>query len=224
MSPTLVLLPGLDGTCKLFDRFVRAAPAGTSVVAIPLPSDRVLTYDELADFAASRLPPGPIAVLGESFSGPLALRVAMRVPLAGVILCASFVRPPLALRATAGALSMLVRVSPPVPLVRALLTGGDEALAHDLVRAVREVDPAVLASRVRMVLRVDLVAELAACPVPIQYLQAARDRVVGPSQAALVRRTRPDANVVRIDGPHLLLQAAAADCWTHIDAFKALLR
>lgn len=221
MSSTLVLLPGLDGTGRLFERFVRAAPAGASVLPLALPPDRVLSYDQLADFVQGILPPGPLVVLGESFSGPLALRLAGRVPLAAVILCASFIRPPLALWAAAEALSLLMRVAPPVSVVRTLLAGGDMALARDLVSAVGEVDREVLASRVRMVLRVNLIAELAACSVPIQYLRAARDRVVGPRQAALVRKARPDADVAIIDGPHLLLQALAKECWTHINAFSA---
>lgn len=219
----LVLLPGLDGTAELFDRLIRAAPSSVSTSCVPLPRDRVLSYDELADLVRAAVPPGRGVLLGESFSGPLALRLARQLEPVGVILCASFVRARRLGRFSALPLSLLLRAVPPVSVVRMLLSGGDEALARDLLGAVATVEPRVLASRVRMVLEVDAVPDLAACPCPVLYLRPSKDRVVSSRQVAVVRTVRPDAEVAEIDGPHLLLQARPEEAWRCIMSFLAAL-
>jgi pimeloyl-[acyl-carrier protein] methyl ester esterase len=67
----ILLLPGLDGTGKLFKRFVAAAPPHLSLTAIALPAE-ASTCDDLADSVGRNLPDGePLVVIAESFSGPL---------------------------------------------------------------------------------------------------------------------------------------------------------
>jgi pimeloyl-ACP methyl ester carboxylesterase len=216
-----MLLPGLDGTGRLFDRFMRGAPAHASVTRVAFPTDRVLSYDELVDFVSDSIPPPPLVLLGESFSGPVALRLAARAQPAAVILCASFIRAPAASRFAAAPLSLLARIVPPVSVVNTFLSGGDDALASDLVRAVRSVDAEVISSRVRLVLGVDATLDLETFPGRLLYLRPTRDRVVPKRQATLLRGIRSDAEVVEIDGPHLLLQARPTECWNHIAAFVA---
>ena len=46
-SAGMVLLPGLDGTARLFNRFLAAAPADCTVIPFALPAEP-LTYPELA--------------------------------------------------------------------------------------------------------------------------------------------------------------------------------
>ncbi|HVT05111.1 MAG TPA: alpha/beta hydrolase, partial [Thermoanaerobaculia bacterium] len=71
----VVLLPGMDGTGDLFTAFVRVAPPQYEPIVIRL-SARA-SYDELKAEVAPKLPVGrPFVILGESFSGPLALRLA----------------------------------------------------------------------------------------------------------------------------------------------------
>jgi pimeloyl-[acyl-carrier protein] methyl ester esterase len=217
---SLVLLPGLDGTARLFDRFAQAAPPTVSVTRVPLPRDRVVSYDALATLTRSSLPQGRVILLGESFSGPLALRLAALVQPLGVILCASFIRASAPLRLSAAPLSALLKTTPPpVSVVKALFAGGDEALAAELVRAILTVDREVIAARIRMVLEVDATADLRGFGGRLLYLRARHDRLVSARQAALVRELRPDATVAEIDGPHLLMQARTDDCWKQIAAF-----
>jgi putative acetyltransferase len=215
----VALLPGLDGTGTLFRRFIETKPSGVEVTEVELPPDRVLTFDELAGHVRSMLPDERLVLLGESFSGPLALRLANRVNPLAVILCASFVRAPAALRLAAAPLSFLSRARPPVAVVKAQLSGGDEEIANDLVRAVATAERKVIASRVRMTLEVDTVPDLLACRCPILYLRATRDLVVSKRQADLIRATRADVTVAEIDGPHLLLQTRPKECWARIGSF-----
>src|SRR2546430_17674636 len=94
----LVLLPGLDGSGLLFRPLIDHLPPELDPIVVAYPPDRALGYDELLPLALKALPTSaPFALLGESFSGPLALMAAARAPegLQAVILCATFVRKPL---------------------------------------------------------------------------------------------------------------------------------
>ena len=71
--------------------------------------------------------------------------------------------------------------------------------------------PEVLAARARAVAGVDVTAELQNCAVPLLYLCAAGDWVVPPGCWELIRSVRPDAKVVVLPGPHLVLQVAPAE-------------
>jgi pimeloyl-ACP methyl ester carboxylesterase len=84
---------------------------------------------------------------------------------------------------------------------------------------VRSVSPAVLAARAQVIATVDVRRELRECPVPLLYLQAANDRVVPARCSEIVKAIRPDAGVVRLTGPHLLFQAAPAECATILESF-----
>jgi len=48
--------------------------------------------------------------------------------------------------------------------------------------------------------------------VPILYIQGARDRLVNASSLAEIRAIRPQTKIVRIDGPHLIVQREPHQC------------
>lgn len=76
----LVLLPGMDGTGTLFDPLLAVLPKTCQIKVIKYPTDASLTYEELERYVIERLPIGrsPLIVIAESFSGPIALRLAAR--------------------------------------------------------------------------------------------------------------------------------------------------
>jgi pimeloyl-ACP methyl ester carboxylesterase len=78
-----------------------------------------------------------------------------------------------------------------------------------------------MARRLDAILAVDVTTMAAQVRVPVLYLQARGDRLVGADALADARAVFPTFQEARLDGPHLLLQrypARAADC---IDAFCA---
>jgi len=218
----LLLLPGLDGTGLLFRALRAHLPEEVAPVCESLPPDPRLGYRDLA--SGLHPPDVPYAVLGESFSGPLALLLADRDPnVRAVILAASFARRP------AGALSWLwplvrsplFRARLPDAVLRRFLLGEDAA-ALDLAAfrmAGRFVEPAVMAARLRAVGRVDVERELGRCRVPVLYLRARRDRLVGPEVAERVRRVNPRVEVEALDAPHLVLQRAPEEAGRRIGEF-----
>src|SRR6187402_2819704 len=91
--PTLVLLPGLDGTGDLFKPFIEALTPDVSTITVSYSSVSHSTYADCQAVALSRLPQqDPFVLVGESFSGPIAIALAASRPagLRGVILVGTF--------------------------------------------------------------------------------------------------------------------------------------
>ncbi|HTP50165.1 MAG TPA: alpha/beta fold hydrolase [Anaeromyxobacteraceae bacterium] len=214
---TTILLPGLDGTGRLFSRFVAAADGGLSLRVLSYPTDRYLGYRELEELVAREIPPGRFALLGESFGGPLALRIAARAPagLVGVVLAASFHRRPAAriFRVASPLGPAFFRLPLPDHAVRLLLAGVDAP--DELVREVREavalVKGKVMAARAREALRVDVTKLLRACPVPLLFLGGKHDRLLRSALPIEIRSLRADAEIRMLDAPHLVLQRRSAE-------------
>ena len=92
---SLLLLPGLDGTGKLFDPLLRYLPDWVTPVVLSYPVDKACGYDDLKAIVSDSLPEKTdFIILGESFSGPLAVMIGGEKPdgLKGIILCASFLK------------------------------------------------------------------------------------------------------------------------------------
>ena len=79
----LLLLPGMDGTGLLFEPLVKALPPSLTARVVAYPPDQLLGYNELLQLVQkSAEEGGDFVVVGESFSGPLALMLAARRPVA----------------------------------------------------------------------------------------------------------------------------------------------
>jgi pimeloyl-ACP methyl ester carboxylesterase len=219
VAPVSILLPGLDGTAELFEPFVAAAPATFRLRPMALPKDRPRDYGELTTWVLDQLPAEPFALIAESFSGPLALLVADRCPrVTAIVLCASFVEPPLP--------SLLAHLPefvwsrpPPHALLSFFLTGGDRTLSDAVHRAVASVPAAVVARRVAAALSADVTAEFERFSRPLLFLAAQLDRVIPSRCSQRARALKPSARFVEVRAPHLVLQSHPIDAWSHIAPF-----
>lgn len=222
----LLLLPGMDGTGRLFAPLLARLPASVEPVVVGYSRDEPLGYDELLALVRARLPDdGPFVVLGESFSGPLALRLAaLRPPgLVGAILVASFVASPLR-----WAPRWAHRLASPAMFRIFGRLGGRVLGAHlcpDEIQALfaaanAAVSPAVLARRAREALAVDLESSLPRLDdLPVLVLAARHDRLLGRAATEAIDRVLPRAEVRWIDAPHLLLQARPDEAAAAIAGF-----
>lgn len=209
----LLILPGMDGSEALRAPFVAALGDGLRASVVAYPSDRVLDYAGLTDLASAALAPGePHVVLGESFSGPIAIKLAARHPseVRGLVLCASFVRNPRPgltwLRPAAQLLSMHPR---PNSLALRWLFGRDATHSRrlELAKALRQVHTEVLRVRLRAVLDADTSVAWRALGIPLEYWRARRDRLVPPSAMIHALRSQPSMRCVEFDTSHFILQA-----------------
>jgi pimeloyl-[acyl-carrier protein] methyl ester esterase len=217
----IVLLPGMDGSGRLFAPFIDAAPPRLHLEVVALPQER-LGYADLA----ARLRPtlhltADTVLLAESFSGPLAVLLAARTRVAAVILCNSFVTHPVPKALRHFIPTALLRLRAPAIVLRHLLLGvtASDSLVTDVQAALASVSAAVLAGRLAATCNVDVAADVARIECPLLYLRGANDRLVRESSVAAVCRAAPNAVVRRVPGPHLLLQAMPAAAWAPIHAF-----
>ena len=210
----LVLLPGLDGTGRLFDDFVEVLPKRLVTTVVRFPPDRFLPYAQLIKLVIDAAPSSDrFVLLAESYSTPLALKYAVTNPrnLAGIIISAGFVSPPLG--GWAGLVRAAVGIWPfgiflPKAVLKYFLLR--DKCSQDLVDRVSQnlelVDSKTLIGRVREVLACDARGDLARMKVPILYIQALSDRLLSSTCVEEVLKAKPDVALATIGAPHLLLQ------------------
>ncbi len=223
--PTLVLLPGMDGSGLLFDSLIAALGERFQICRIAYPAEEALAYPELEEIARRALPvDGEFILLGESFSGPIAIALAASAPpgLRGLILCSTFARNPHPLFKP---LHWLVNILPVKQLPHAILAYflmgrfATPALRAALERALSPVSAAAFRARLKAVLTVDTSARLERLQLPLLYLQASHDLVVSASSGRHIKALYPAAEVQRFDAPHFLLQTAAPAAAATIQSF-----
>jgi pimeloyl-ACP methyl ester carboxylesterase len=155
----------------------------------------------------------PYVILGESFSGPVAVTLAAERPrgLVGLILCASFVAGPMPwLRP----LEPLLSVLPVRALVRLVgpnrLFGRRQTpeLRRLFFETARKVSTPVLRKRMREAMDVDVSSLIDSLGVPVTYIQATQDALLPRAVAERFSRAASRAKVIRIEAPHGVLQCA----------------
>lgn len=221
---TLVLLPGMDGTGELFAPLVARLGGVVNCIVVRYP-DEPLGYEALVAHARASLPAnGDYFLLGESFSGPVAVALAAEAPerMRGLILSATFVRNPLP---WAGALVPLAPVVPVTGAAASLATGvilgrfSTPALRAQIAASLAQMSAATIRARLQAIAAVNRGEDLAAISVPMLYLRAEHDLVVPQSAASLIERLRPATHFRTFDAPHFLLQVAVEEAACAIDRF-----
>jgi pimeloyl-[acyl-carrier protein] methyl ester esterase len=218
----LLLLPGMDGTGVLLAELKARLLRRRRVEVLSHPADPTLGYDALTALVMERLPGERCVVLGESFSGPIAIEVAAREPqrIAGLVLAASFARSPLPafLRLLAGRLDP--KWTPRWAIEAALLGGsGTPALKASLRKVMATLPPEVIRRRTAEIAGVDKRERLRRVACPILCLVGSRDRLVGRRCADEIAKAHPGCTVRVLDAPHMLLQTQAGPAADAIDAF-----
>ena len=218
------LLPGLDGTGRLYGRLTTSLSGDFDVRVLDYPVDGFDGYEGLAEILTLRLPRDrPFLIVAESFAGPLAVLLAAAGPsgLVGVVVAASFLHKPIA---QAGLLSRILRflptsVTPPLPVLEAVLMGGwqDAEVSRELESSLRLVEPSVLKARLMATLQVDVREEFQRITVPVLYLRASRDRLL---QSGVEKDfAMPGVWRVDIEAPHFVFQAVASEAANAIRNF-----
>jgi len=224
---SVVLLPGMDGTGRLFEPFIAELPSSLRPVVVSYPPERALGYAELEPHVEAACPVAePFVILAESFSGPLAVRMAARGDsrLMAIVLVASFVRSPtsrwmLPMRWLVG--PWCFQFAPSAWVIRRFLAGDDAP--DDLVASVRAaagtVSPHVMAKRLRQVMEVEDRAILRQIRVPVLSLSGSQDRLVSARNSDDLRALGDRIESVVLDTPHLVLQRQPAAAARIIDEF-----
>jgi pimeloyl-ACP methyl ester carboxylesterase len=221
------LLPGLDGSGRLFAPFLEHLPQKSKPAIVTYPPDQLLNYQQLIPRIREVMPwHVPYTLIAESFAGPLALLFAAAQPqdIQAIVLCTSFVRnplPPLLDWIRRCANDSWFRRCPPRALLKKFLAGDDcpAPLLTEVEQAIRSVRPEVLAQRVRLIVDAKVEDALRSCSKPIFYLAGAQDRLVGQRGLDAIRSINPHVASRTIDAPHLLLQRKPAEALVAIQNF-----
>lgn len=127
-TSSTIILPGLDGTDLLLDRFVALAPESISPQVIPLPDDAVDDYQSLCDKLLPKLQEvQPCHLIAESFSGPIAVMLARQFPkyFERLTLVATFADSPIPFIGRFLPWALLVRMPMPLMIAHRYFVGGD---------------------------------------------------------------------------------------------------
>lgn len=225
----LILLPGLDGTGDLFAPLLAHLNPNINSIVVAYPNNGAQDYASLTSFALAKIPQNaPFVVLGESFSGPVAIEIASQnVHCKGLILAASFARNP---KPNLSKLSFLLHYLPPnnamflsigMPFIKQLVMQNiqDVNLHNSLQAALGKASSQTIKARLSQVISVDVTQKLSQIRLPILYLQAQHDRLVPPSAFALIAQFAPQTVLKSLHAPHLMLQIAHAEAAIEIEQF-----
>jgi len=207
----LVLLPGLNGSSHLFASLLDELQ-DIDCQALSLPDQGPQDYDNLADILIRGLGNTPFILLGESFSGPLAYRLAIRKPkgLRGVIFAAL----PLLRH-----LPMPLALATQPRLLRALCLGrtAEEDILQRVRREIRRLNPSLLRARLETLAALQAPAQ--ALGLPCLHLWPQQDRLVASAAAERLPQFCSDIRQIRLDGPHFILQTRPKVCAQAIAEF-----
>jgi pimeloyl-ACP methyl ester carboxylesterase len=221
----LVLLPGLNGTGELFGGFFSALGRQLSCRVVEYPNDKPKNYQELERLVHGSLPVGEqFILLGESFSGLIAISVAAQKPagLVGLILCCTFAVNPRPLLSSFSWLPALLprKLIPNTLTARALLGQNyGTSIGDAVVKAVHNVPPAIVSARLREITKVNVTRQLAEIDVPIFSLAATNDWLVPRTATAQMLHSNPSIESVQIKGTHFLLQTNPIEVARVVKAF-----
>ena len=214
----IVLLPGMDGTGIMFEPFIEALPKDIEPLIISYPNDKRLGYEQLVDYVLTRLPDTDDYILvGESFSGPIAYRLALRKPdnLKAVIFVASFLSRPV--KPILGLLRFLpvvflILIRAPSIAVKLLLLGANasEQLTSLFKLSLGKVPARTLAFRLREV--ANLSGSHHHLMTRTVYIQPTDDRLVSPQCVEDFSKATDNLCIYKVHGPHFILQTNPSAC------------
>ncbi len=219
-----IIFPGMHGTEGLLTDFCLLSPERFLVVLKNLPLNILNGYGSIANGIAETLPAkDKLLLIAESFSGPIAVKMASGYPdkIWGVVLVASFIDPPVTSLIQRLPWKLLFSWPLPEIICRWLLLS-NEASRRDvrkIQKSLSQIPPEVMANRLDLILGVDETESLKNVRCPLLYIQPTKDKLVPDRCWQTIKRIKPDAKCVSIDGPHFILQRNPKEAWRHIEEF-----
>ena len=210
-SLKIILLPGFDGTGRMFQSLLPYLSSNFVPQVVSFPTIGLQSYSTLLRFVKKTLPNNEdFVLLAESFSGPLAVEIGASKPrnLKGLILCSSFLMSPRYIPPVFRALisSLVFKLPRWNAFLKYFLLGlnSNPDLVTLMKNSLSETDPATLASRLRSIFDSDVTSLMSQISVPVLYLYPTNDRVIPIRSSELIKSFGVKA--ISIPGPHCILQ------------------
>jgi pimeloyl-ACP methyl ester carboxylesterase len=217
-------LPGLHGSDQLWTPLIEAAPNGHTLLPVSYPDHLPTRLADLEEYVRSIVPAdAPFIMVAESFSGPVAIRIAASPPanMLALVLCNTFAVAPYSSAWTAFPWKTLFRIPGPKMIIRRYMAGisAPDSLVDQIRSLVLASDAAVLAARMRLVFQHDVREHLRRIDLPVLYLRGSGDRLIPARSLETIRGLLPSLTISVVNGPHLSLQMAPAESWQAIEQF-----
>ena len=210
----LVLLPGLDGTGKLFAPLIENLPPSIDVQVITYPLNKKQSYSELIEHVKQNLPKEDYVLLAESFSGPIAYEVALSKPgkLKSLILVATFLENPRPLLLKFIPNSRVLALPIPTILSRIFFLGFSvkRKIIELFNDAIKTVSPSVIQYRLKEITQLKPSSQK--IKLKTTYIQASNDKLVPSKSLKDWQKVCDDINVFKVKGEHFILQANSIRC------------
>ncbi len=213
-----VVLPGMNGTGALLEEFTAALAPEFEATVVCYPTNIPLGYDDLESIVRNALPrDAAYLLIAESFSGPLAIRIAAAQPsgLKGVVLCATFAETS---RYLFPRLSPVMRLIPfrllPASVLMPIMMGkwSSRRWLSRIDTELRALASNVIVHRINAAAKVDASGLLGAIQCRVLYLRAAYDCLINRESGRLILERVPHSALEEIQGPHFLLQSLPLQC------------
>lgn len=168
-------------------------------------------------------------LIAESFSGPLAIRLAALRPdeIGGIVLASSFCNAPLkrgiAISVALLPLRPLFLVKPPRSALRHFLIGDDvnDSELEVLRKVMEEIPSSTLSKRVRTIIELMQDDNPDLPDIPVLILQAQNDNLVPWEAQSNLESYYPQAKTHWLEAPHLIFQRRPDECLRHIMDFAS---
>ena len=220
----IILMPGLNGTEGLFKPFINKKPDYIEIVNVIYPTHEEMSYSELTQYVLKKLESirDDFILVGESFSGPLALFVAQKNPkgLKGIVLVSTFISPPNLKIGKYLPWVLGFKLTKPLYKIRSVLSKSKNMFFIEAIsKELQKVSPHVLANRIKSVYSVNAHKALLQCHVPMVYFRGKYDIVVPKKNLVQMLMVRKDISVVEFPTQHFLLQSTPIKAWDAINSF-----
>lgn len=223
----LILLPGLDGTGNMFQPLISSLGDEIKTLTISYPSDRHLSYDDLSCFVRNKLKnfDEQLVLLAESFSGPVAVKLLQdSLPnIKAVIFSAAFCESPKSVLVSLSKflpVATILKLPIPNAVIKYFCFGYDccpETI--DLFRTtISQSNVKVLSQRIIEISNLTFEGKNLS-DIPCCYIQAQYDKLVPESAFQSFQKIVPDIQLIKIKGPHFILQAKPQECKESIVKF-----
>jgi len=230
----LIFLPGLHGTDQLFEDLIEQLnllEGSLQTTLINYPPDLKQSYKNLFDWLYTHLAldqknvtdEANIVIIAESFSTPLALKLADKFPqqVKAVIIGGGFCASPANSSFALLPLRPLFMIAPPRSAVRHFLTGPESSpeLVGKVRSAVKVISSRNLSQRIRSILTLEEEQTPTIPKTPALLLQAEHDAIIPWEAQNQLENHLSHAECHWLESPHLIFQAQPETCASRIVEF-----
>ena len=202
----LVFLPGLDGTAELF-KFIKPFFKDFNCMFLKYPANSGFNYFDYVSFVKKQIEFEKYHVIAESFSGPIAIELCRvdKERVQSMSLVASFAKAPKPkILLKIGSKLSKIKL-PKIICDNILLNKSSSEVKKECFEVIKKISSIDLSCRLDNMTSFRIDNNLNS--VPVLYIQAANDLLVGKDSLSYIKNKIENLSVVKIDGPHLLLQS-----------------